>query len=214
MSGLTSDRPSRERGGWKCPPGWYSDPHGLPAVRWWDGHQWTVAVTPVADATGSARGTPAATAARATPSEYLSDDGLWRWDGHQWVAVNRKTRKPRRWKIVVGIVAALGLLGLLLWNPETGQASQGDYAAGMAVTLMVMGTATIVLILLGIGHAMQKGPRPPAERAGRIAGDAVNANTMTPESAGDAWQQWADQGGPAGEDYLRGYLTTGAAPWW
>ena len=54
----------------------------------------------------------------------------------------------------------------------------------------------------------------PAETAGRIAGDAVNAGTMTPDEAGDAWQMWSDQGGPAGEDYLRGYVTTGAPTWW
>lgn len=54
----------------------------------------------------------------------------------------------------------------------------------------------------------------PAEAAGRIAGDAVIAGTLTPESAGDAWQHWRDQGGDAGEDYLRGYITTGAATWW
>jgi hypothetical protein len=23
------------------PPGWYADPHGLAALRWWDGHGWT-----------------------------------------------------------------------------------------------------------------------------------------------------------------------------
>jgi hypothetical protein len=55
----------------------------------------------------------------------------------------------------------------------------------------------------------------PAGTAGRIAGDAVNAGTMTPDEAGDAWQMWADQGGEAaGEDYLRGYVTIGAATWW
>ena len=48
----------------------------------------------------------------------------------------------------------------------------------------------------------------PAEAAGRIAGDAVNAGTLTPDEAGDAWQMWVDQGGSAGEDYLRGYITT------
>jgi hypothetical protein len=54
----------------------------------------------------------------------------------------------------------------------------------------------------------------PAETAGRNGGDAVNAGTMTRDEAGDAWQMWADQGGPAGEDYMRGYITSGAEPWW
>ena len=36
---------------------------------------------------------------------------------------------------------------------------------------------------------------------------------MTPIVAGDAWQMWGDHGGPAGEDYLRGYITTDAASW-
>jgi hypothetical protein len=47
-----------------------------------------------------------------------------------------------------------------------------------------------------------------------MSGDAVNAGTMTSDEAGDAWRMWANQGGPAGEDYLRGYITTGAATWW
>jgi membrane protease YdiL (CAAX protease family) len=28
------------------PPGWYPDPAGQPAVRWWDGHAWTAYVSP------------------------------------------------------------------------------------------------------------------------------------------------------------------------
>ncbi|GLY06786.1 DUF2510 domain-containing protein [Actinoplanes sp. NBRC 101535] len=28
------------------PAGWYADPHGLPAQRWWDGHRWTEHVQP------------------------------------------------------------------------------------------------------------------------------------------------------------------------
>lgn len=54
----------------------------------------------------------------------------------------------------------------------------------------------------------------PAGTAGRIAGDAVIGGTLTPESAGDAWQYWQDQGGTAGQDFMRGYITTGAATWW
>ncbi|WP_433831614.1 DUF2510 domain-containing protein [Actinoplanes sp. CA-015351] len=33
------------------PAGWYSDPHGLPALRWWDGQEWTSHIQPGASAT-------------------------------------------------------------------------------------------------------------------------------------------------------------------
>ena len=44
--GQTSNRPSGESAKWDYPPGWYTDPHGLPSVRWWDGYQWTAEVRP------------------------------------------------------------------------------------------------------------------------------------------------------------------------
>ena len=33
------------------PAGWYADPSGLPALRWWDGREWTSHVQPGAPAT-------------------------------------------------------------------------------------------------------------------------------------------------------------------
>ncbi|MBB2946847.1 hypothetical protein FB565_006615 [Actinoplanes lutulentus] len=33
------------------PAGWYADPHGLPALRWWDGQEWTSHIQPGATAT-------------------------------------------------------------------------------------------------------------------------------------------------------------------
>ena len=33
------------------PAGWYADPYGLPALRWWDGREWTSHVQPGAAAT-------------------------------------------------------------------------------------------------------------------------------------------------------------------
>ncbi len=30
------------------PPGWYPDPSGQPATRWWDGHAWTASLVPFA----------------------------------------------------------------------------------------------------------------------------------------------------------------------
>ncbi|MFC7529875.1 DUF2510 domain-containing protein [Actinoplanes sp. GCM10030250] len=33
-----------------APPGWYADPSGLPASRWWDGQEWTSHVQPGATA--------------------------------------------------------------------------------------------------------------------------------------------------------------------
>ncbi|MEU4563962.1 DUF2510 domain-containing protein [Actinoplanes sp. NPDC023936] len=32
-----------------APAGWYPDPHGLPALRWWDGREWTAHIQPGAD---------------------------------------------------------------------------------------------------------------------------------------------------------------------
>ncbi|MEU4695094.1 DUF2510 domain-containing protein [Actinoplanes sp. NPDC023714] len=34
-----------------APAGWYADPHGLPALRWWDGREWTSHIQPGAPAT-------------------------------------------------------------------------------------------------------------------------------------------------------------------
>jgi hypothetical protein len=34
-----------------APAGWYADPSGLPALRWWDGQEWTSHVQPGAPAT-------------------------------------------------------------------------------------------------------------------------------------------------------------------
>jgi len=30
-----------------APPGWYPDPSGAPAMRWFDGHQWTPSTAPM-----------------------------------------------------------------------------------------------------------------------------------------------------------------------
>ncbi|BBH68785.1 hypothetical protein ACTI_54700 [Actinoplanes sp. OR16] len=43
-----------------APAGWYADPHGLPALRWWDGREWTAHIQP--GATATVPGVPAATA--------------------------------------------------------------------------------------------------------------------------------------------------------
>lgn len=44
--GQPSNQPPGELAGSYDPPGWYADPHGLPAVRWWDGYHWTGEVRP------------------------------------------------------------------------------------------------------------------------------------------------------------------------
>lgn len=58
MSGQTNNQPSEESAQWYDPPGWYTDPHGLPAVRWWDGYHWTAEVRPAPE--GSMREFPRA----------------------------------------------------------------------------------------------------------------------------------------------------------
>ena len=47
----------------------------------------------------------------------------------------------------------------------------------------------------GSPRATHREPVSPAETAGRIAGDAVNAGTLTPDEAADAWQRWSGRGG-------------------
>ncbi len=36
----------RQQGPAGPPPGWYADPHGDGAMRWWDGRRWTSSTYP------------------------------------------------------------------------------------------------------------------------------------------------------------------------
>ena len=53
-----------------------------------------------------------------------------------------------------------------------------------------------------------------AESAGEEAGWAVTDGALTPDQAGEAWVPWARESAPAGMDFMNGYLSTGAEPWW
>lgn len=57
--------------------GWYPDPSGAPALRWWDGERWTDSTHPLPDPTGTPAGSPpippapvAPVAAAASPARH------------------------------------------------------------------------------------------------------------------------------------------------
>lgn len=89
----TSNIPSRPSDMSKAPAGWYKNPAGKEALRWWDGQRWTNNVTDDASkATQLATegdASPAATEDAFQPAGWYPDpkgeaDMRW-WDGAQWL---------------------------------------------------------------------------------------------------------------------------------
>ncbi len=87
------------------PPGWYNDPAGPGAARYWDGHRWTDHRQPH------------------PPNPYAAGTPGWpapAWSGYTAPAAPRPRRRVRRIALAVtGIVAVVGIGSYLLGDTNT-----------------------------------------------------------------------------------------------
>lgn len=122
-----------------APAGWYPDPNGAPAQRWWDGHQWTAHVAP-------------------TPRPAAGIGGLY--NGAADAAAGKNFAGT--WSLIMGIGAFLAgiprgttLLSVLfavaavVWG-GIGLARAGRYGVkrGTSIAGLILGGITLVLTLV------------------------------------------------------------------
>jgi hypothetical protein len=101
-----------------APPGWYPDPSGAHAVRWWDGTAWT-------DHAAS----PPSSPSPASPSAPIAEvRPAWRWI--LYVAA-----------VILGGSVLLMILGMVLWhNPRYRTVGRTTYFLSLAsLSAVVLG---------------------------------------------------------------------------
>jgi hypothetical protein len=100
-----------------APPGWFPDPTGLPAQRWWDGAQWGE----------QTRSTPRDQREEPLPFQPQQDAGQPRLVGRSWLR-----RDNVKVPAVLGSLAALVIVigGIV---STTGNAKQADDASAIAI---------------------------------------------------------------------------------
>lgn len=225
------NRPPGESTGWHAPSGgWYQDPNGEPGLRWWDGERWTAHVFSTAGTAvgGDGRRVGPGVQGPFPPTTY-SADGLrrlegktWvrvkRWDGSKWVTARGDVKRPL---LRVAVVVTLAVLVLTITNWIMNEAISDSCAGqppieyescvnGLAFTSsFFVGPAFLVLIAAAVSYLVMRSTVTPAERAGRIAGDAVNTGEMPVDAVEAAWRHWQDQSPTSGRRFLRGYSTVG-----
>ena len=103
------------------PPGWYNDPGGEPALRWWDGNQWTQHTRPAWEPQHGTAPQPAGAAAESTEPA----------PGRHAAAPHARPRRSKRTKAVIGFGALLAALAALIIIADvTGTNSSGTPTAG------------------------------------------------------------------------------------
>ena len=226
------NRPSGESTGRHAPPGgWYQDPNGEPALRWWDGERWSAhvfsTVQPAVGRDGRRVG-PGAHGPILPPT--YSADGLRRLEGKTWVRVKRwdgsrwvpARGDVKRGLLRIAVLVALAILVLTVTNWIMNKTAADTCAGSIEYEACVNGVfftssffVVPILVLMVIAAVAYVAMHPivsPEERAGRIAGDAVNTGGMSVDSAAAAWHHWQDQSPSSGRRFLRGYSAIATRP--
>jgi hypothetical protein len=95
---------------------------------------------------------------RAVPSPYLSPDGLWLWNGYQWVPVSPPPAIRRKRKVFVWVflaVQAVFVLWLLTGVSTVADCDNAPCQAGVGIgAFIILMLWTAVDLILGIGYAV------------------------------------------------------------
>lgn len=109
----------------ETPKGWFQDPENADLVRYWDGRAWT-----------DMRRQPHRGENPPSPPPqqhgHLSPDGLWQWNGSQWVSATPPSGavpvKSKQWPVffVVGgvVLAGLAFVGSLVPSDSGGSSRE------------------------------------------------------------------------------------------
>ncbi|NMO53674.1 DUF2510 domain-containing protein [Actinoplanes sp. TBRC 11911] len=157
------------------PAGWYADPSGQPAQRWWDGQAWTAHVQPTPPAPVSAQqfygqtadpayGQPAAVVQPSAPGYGVGYPGQPQPGGGLYNAaadVPGGKNMPARNALILGIISLIinplclpaigaivyGILGIKRAGVLT-EAGFGSAGKGKAITGLVLGSVGLVATVI------------------------------------------------------------------
>ncbi len=126
------------------PAGWYDDPQDPQSIRYWDGAQWTTAVSPKTAFPSTA---PRSDAGPSNPMHYIVPIGRsWQSVVAPYLGLLSLLSVP-----IIGHV--LGIGGIVLGVIALRRARTGGHGTGRAITAIVLGsigTLTSTVLLLGL----------------------------------------------------------------
>jgi hypothetical protein len=99
-------------------------------------------------------------APRNAASSQISADGMWEWNGTQWIPASRKTPSGPRWLFIVAAILFFPITVVILivrskWSVRTKAIASGAWI--------------VVLITAGISGQMQPNPQPVATGTHTVA---------------------------------------------
>lgn len=161
------------------PPGWYDDPTGCGAQRWWDGQRWTDhrAPQPSAHQFG---GASALGAPYAQPV----------WPSHQFAPLQRR-RMSRTLKVLV-LAFFVWLVGSAVYYAASGDSHSEWYQKGYdeGKTMGLLSSAPNLAVSVCSGSVMQKsGERPSSSRQDDVergCHDAIQERLVEMERSGSS----------------------------
>ena len=186
------------------PAGWYNDPHGSPAQRWWDGARWTehvqeppaLPVTTTVPVAAQSAAVPPSAPAVAHPAVPSSGSYNF-YDSQKDAARGRNTFAVNALGAgIIGIVLLALPIGLfkglvpavaIIWGIlGIRRASNSGIGKKRAVWGLILGSFAMVLFL---GALIAAGTQPPA------AASTYNAKTLQQEIVASSKKQGLDVSG-------------------